>query len=169
MTTRASVTAATARANAAYEDLVEAAELRDIKLVESEFRISPEIMSPDVSTWKFGYNCEVGETTYDPEANIITAWVHAMAFCRSGRKRILNCKAKYLLAYTVSQTVETAAAERFTHTVGPFSVYPYFRSHFAELTAQGGALVPPLPIMRGARRAIRAWGNAPPDPDEPTN
>lgn len=140
---------------AAYNDAVEKADLRDIRLVSAEYNSLPEIALPPSESWKFGYSCEVEGVGYDEEAGLISAWVGAAAFCKNGRKRILNVKAKYLIVWSVSHSVEQETIEKFATLLGPFAVYPYFRSHFAEITSQAGLLVPPLPIMKGPQRKVR--------------
>lgn len=146
--------------NVAYGDLVDSVDLADVKLVDCQFKIKPQIMDPDRSKWKFGYDCELTDTSYDEEAQIVSAWVEASAYAKSGKTHILNVKGRYLLVYRVNGTSDEETAARFTRNVGPISVYPYFRSLFADLCAQGGAHVPPLPIMKGARRPLKAWAAA---------
>lgn len=143
------------QAAAAYEDAVETAELRDIRLISADFTASPEIALPEQSSWKYGYSCDVESVGYDGEAGVISAWIGATAFCRSGRKKILNVKGQYLIVWSVSHPVEQETAERFALMLGPFATYPYFRSHFSHIASQAGLSVPPLPIMKGARRQIR--------------
>lgn len=140
---------------AAYDDAVEKADLRDIRLVSADYTSLPDIALPPHDSWKFGYNCEVEGVGYDEEAGLISAWVGAAAFCKAGRKKILNVKARYLIVWSVTHSVEQETVEKFATLLGPFAVYPYFRAHFAEITSQAGLLVPPLPIMKGPQRKVR--------------
>ena len=43
---------------------------------------------------------------------------------------------------------------RFVNRVGNFAAYPYFRSHFAEITSQAGITIPPLPVMKEGKWPI---------------
>lgn len=141
----------------AYVEVVESAQLRAIRLIESEFKMLPEVLLPEQEGWKYGYTCDVGQTVFNEDNGVLTAWVHTTAYCRSGRRKILNLKCKYLLAYSVEGRPDAQTVERFTHAVGPYSIYPYFRAHFAEMASQGGVKAPPLPIMKGLRRRIADW------------
>lgn len=135
-------------------------ELLDIKLVESSFKMKPEVTNPDQSSWKYGYACDVADVHYDDEAQILWAWVNGSAHAKSGRSHILQVKGKYLLVYSVIGQASEDIAVQFTKNVGAFSVYPYFRGLFANLCSQGGVRVPPLPVMKGPRRSLAAWAKA---------
>lgn len=140
---------------AGYEDAVETAELLDIRLVSSEFSSLPEIALPEKPSWRFGYTCEVDSVGYDAEPGLISAWIEAVAFCKSGRRKILNVKSRYLIVWSVSHPLDQPIVERFATMLGPFATYPYFRAHFASIASQAGISVAPLPIMKGARRQVR--------------
>ena len=140
----------------AYSDAVDAAQLREICLVESAFKAEAEAFGAPEANWSMAYGCEVVDAFFDGEASLLTGWVEAHATCKRGRKRILTTKVRYLLVYDLEGDPEEGAALKFVRHVGAFAVYPYFRAHFAELGSQAGLRMPPLPVMKEAKRRIKS-------------
>lgn len=143
-----------------YAGFVGSVDLLDVKLAECSFKMKPEITNPDQKGWKYGYSCEATDIHYEQENGLLWAWVQCSAHAKSGRAQILQVKGKYLLVYRVNGQTSEDVATNFTRNVGAISVYPYFRSLFADLCAQGGARVPPLPVMKGPRRSLAQWADA---------
>lgn len=141
--------------NGDYSAAVEAAELRDIRLIGCAFNSSPEAFVR-IDGCKYTYGCEVSDSFYDDEAKLLTGWVVCDAAAKVGRKRVMGLKATYLVVYDIDGDPLEEAAKKFVHHVGCFAVYPYFRSHFAEVASQAGLRIPPLPIMKEGRRRIQA-------------
>jgi hypothetical protein len=139
-----------------YSEAVDAARLREVRLIQSDFKAEAEALGDPEPNWRMGYGCEVKETYFDAEASLLTGWVVAEATCKLGRKRIVGTKACYIVVYDLEGEPEEQAALKFVSRVGPFTVYPYFRAHFAELASQAGLRVPPLPVMKERKRHIPA-------------
>ena len=132
---------------AAYNELVAAARLRDIRLTRSEFGLEAEAVKFQAD-WKLKHGCDVQDVHFAADKDLLLIWVLADAVCKSGNRRILWSKCKYLVAYDIHGSPSEEALHIFAKRVARFAAYPYFRAHFAELASQGGLHVPPLPIIR---------------------
>lgn len=142
--------------NQAYSAAVDAAHLRDIRLIGCAFNSAPEAFIKPQDNWKFGYGCEVSDAFYDDEAKLLTGWVNCDATTKVGRRKIMNLRATYLVVYDIQGEPLEEAALKFVHHVGCFAVYPYFRAHFSEVSSQAGMKMPPLPILKEGKRRIQA-------------
>lgn len=140
---------------AEYSSAVEAAQLRDIRLIGCAFNSSPEAFIKSEGC-KYVYGCEVSDSFYDDEAKLLTGWVNCDATTKIGRRKIMSLKATYLVVYDIDGEPLEEAALKFVQHVGCFAVYPYFRAHFAEVSSQAGLRMPPLPIMKEGKRRIQA-------------
>jgi len=138
----------------AYDKVVETASLRELKLVSSSFDVKPEAHSENFPTWRPTYDCTLSSNYFVEELGLIFGSVKAEVRCKHGRASILTLKSQYVILYKVDGKPEEAAALKFMQRVARFSVYPYFRAHFAELCSQAGLNVPPLPILREGPRDI---------------
>ena len=139
---------------AAYKKAVATAEMRNVRLIKSDFSMEGEGVSDDQKAWKRGYACDVAQTHFDAKRNLITGLVVADAWCRLARKKVISLKCRYIVAYDISGETDEAAAAQFVERVGKFAVYPYFRTHFSELTSQAGISLSPLPVLKEGARAI---------------
>lgn len=147
--------------NAAFEDFLDVAELMEIRLVSSNLKShAGSSRSPGIDA-KLTHSCEISSVQYDPDQHLLIGFVDAAAGCRCGRKTILSLKAEYVVIYSVSGEPSEDVSERFFRVVGQVAVYPYFRTHFAEIAAQAGFRMPPLPIFRTPRRSMAAWAKVP--------
>lgn len=144
----------TANDVAAYRAAADAADMHSIRLIFSQFDLKPEGLDSDKGNWSQGYSCVTQATSFNEEKNMLHAFVEAEAFCKSGKKKIISLRCKYIVSYSVQGEPDPAAANRFAHHVGRFAAYPYFRAHFAEVTSQAGLYLPPLPVMREGKRII---------------
>ncbi len=145
-----------------YDHAVAAAEMRNIRLIRSDFLVEPQGIGGDRTAWKMGYACKLTEARFDPDRSRATGLVVAEAWCKLGSRKIVSVKASYMVAYDIQGDVEPDAAEQFVKRVGTFAVYPYFRAHFAELTSQAGVSLGPLPVMKEGRRLVSAAPEAKP-------
>jgi hypothetical protein len=133
----------------AYNALVAAARLRDIRLIKSDFSLSPDGINRE-NEWKLLNTCEIQEVQFDPDG-LLFAWVAAEAICKIKNKRVAAFRARYLIVYDVHGVPEEPAVEAFARRVARFAAYPYFRAHVAELASQAGVRLPPLPIIKETR------------------
>lgn len=141
----------------AEANLIHTVDLVDVRLVESQFKMRPQALQVDQSKWKFGYACQAGETVFTPDTGRLSGWVHATAYAKEGKAKVISLNAKYLILYQINGQSDEDTAKRFMDAVGGVSVYAYFRSLFADLTSQGGVRVPPLPVMKGFRKTLKTW------------
>lgn len=139
---------------AAYQVAVDAAQLRNIRLIRSDFDVQPEGFSTNRDRWKHSYSCVVTRSFYDPDRGLLTGLVTGAVACRAGRKKIISLKCDYLVAFDVHGEPDEAAALKFIERLGNFAAYPYFRAHFSEVTSQAGIALPPLPIMKESPRRV---------------
>lgn len=143
------------RSNAsAYADVVEAASMRNIRLIKSEFTVDPESLGSDQRTWKRGFACVVASTNFNETRQMGSGLISAEAYCKAGRKKIVSLKCNYVVAYDIEGAPSADDVARFIERVGNFAAYPYFRAHFADVTAQAGINLPPLPVMKEGKRRL---------------
>jgi len=58
----------------------------------------------------------------------------------------VSCEATYVVAFDVPKTFTSDDATKFFESTAKFAVWPYFRSHVANLAAQSRLELPPLPL-----------------------
>lgn len=143
--------------NLAFEDLLDVAQIAGIHLVSSRLKSSPAASRKPEDHWGFEHACEVTSILYEEDAKALVGYVDAGALCRVKRKQIAKLSTRYVAIYKVAGKPNDEVAQRFFKSVGAIAVYPYFRAHWAEISAQAGFRFPPLPIMKTPRRAIAAW------------
>lgn len=143
--------------NLAMDDFLDVAQIAEIRLVSSVLKSTPPAVRPPDGSYKFRHSCDVSSTYYDEEAKCLLGYVDASAICHVGRKQAAKLTARYVAIYRVGGRPDEQIAAKFLKAVGAVAVYPYFRAHFAEISAQAGFRFPPLPIMKTPRAAIAAW------------
>jgi hypothetical protein len=131
-----------------YNDVVSNAELVDIKLTSSSFKIEGEYFADMRQDPKLEVSGSPRWTRLDSERGIIAGGLDWSVTCRQGRKVVLSIKASYLVAYGLSEPVEDKYAEYFVQNVGRFAVYPYFRNLVAQYSAASSAELPLLPVLK---------------------
>jgi hypothetical protein len=146
-------------APAVYNAFVATAQLREIRLIKSEFTLRPGGLEEQES-WRYIHSCEINASDFDAESGLLMAFVSAEAYCLEKRKRVVSTKCRYLIIYTVDGEPEQAVVDAFSRRVARFAAYPYFRAHFAELMSQAGVAAPPLPIIK--ERRLLAEPKSPP-------
>lgn len=132
-----------------YNNIVDAAELLDVKLIKSDFSVHPNFFVGGDHGSDFRYACDLISSHYDQATQRLIGEVALEAGSRSGRRWALRARAVYLVAYSVSGDPAEEAAFAYLERVGRFTAYPYFRSFFAGVCADAGAIVPPLPVLKG--------------------
>jgi hypothetical protein len=132
-----------------YNALVNSAELMDIKLIKSDFDVQPIFFSTEDDKKSYRYDCELARSFHREGGDYIFAEVALEAGCKVGRKWLLRSKSTYLVAYALDRPTSEAAALEYLKKVARFTAFPYFRAHFAEQCSQAGAVVQPLPVLKG--------------------
>ena len=135
---------------AAYNALVAAARLRDIRLLKADFSLDPSGLENE-SDWKLSQTCEIIGADFDADAEMMVAWVAAEAVCKRKNKKVVNIRCKYMIVYDVQGQPEALAVSAFAKRVARFAAYPYFRAHVAEVGSQAGLRLPPLPVIKEMR------------------
>jgi len=141
---------------AEYNKLVAAANLRDIRLVESSFAIAPDGLEtrPEL---KLVHTCEIENAHADIADGLLVAIVAAAASAviagedRGSETELVSARCRYLIVYNIVGNPTEAAVDTFAKRVARFAAYPYFRAHFAELASQAGLMLPPLPVIKERR------------------
>jgi hypothetical protein len=133
----------------AYSDVSKAAELHEIKLIESHYTIKPEVFSviQDFEAMNHGFVGEGGSLNYDSQKGVALGDYRWAAEIKHGRKKVLKLVANYLVVYTELHDFDETHVRFFFNKVGRFATYPYFRALFSHHTAESGILLPPLPTL----------------------
>lgn len=134
---------------AEYNEVVDAAHLLDVKMIESEFNIRAAYFAEEKENIRFVYGCDAGPQHYSMENGRLIGTFHLEAGAKHSRKFLLRAKATYVIAFAVEGKPSMEGALAYLARVGSFGCWPYFRSHFATLCGAAGADAPPLPIMTG--------------------
>lgn len=132
-----------------YASLSRAAELRDIKLLESKYEIKPEVFETleNLAGMDFGFHGEPAMFYFDEEEGLAIGQYRWKAEIKSGRKKELKFLVIYLVAYTGLKSFDEGHVRFYFEKVGRFSTYPYFRGLFAQHTSSSGMMLPPLPSL----------------------
>lgn len=134
---------------AAYNDVVERAELSDIKLIDLNFKIKPVYFDPEVrDKAKRSFNVATSNFFYDEETLMLGGMFEWEVKAEAARKRIFVAKAVYLVVYDNVPNVGTVHSEAFLTRVGRFATYPYFRSLVSQVSWASGAEVPIMPVLK---------------------
>lgn len=132
---------------AAYNSLVAAARLRDIRLLKADFSVDPNSLEHQ-DNWKLTQTCEIQLAEFNAEAELLVTFVDAAATCKFKNKKIVTVRCRYIVVYDVQGKPEALAVNAFARRVARFAAYPYFRAHVAEISSQAGLRLPPLPIIK---------------------
>ncbi len=144
---------------AEYNQVVAAARLRDIRLIKSEFVIEADGLQFS-SDWKLTHSCEIESVNLDQDRELLLVSIGAAASCKFRNKKVVSAKCRYLVAYDLNGAPEENVIQTFAKRVARFAAYPYFRSHFAEMSAQAGVHMPPLPVIKEVRLLPTATAEA---------
>lgn len=137
-----------------YEEVVDKASLNDVQLLALSFKVQPEFFA-DPESRKLGYEISENATYHDAVTGIASLFIDMSVTGTVGRKKVLNCKASYMVVYDNLVDCNEDAATAFLHRVGQFACYPYFRSLFASLDWAAGLRLPPLPVHKEPPKAKR--------------
>src|ERR1700722_13854944 len=112
---------------AAYNTLVAAARLREIRLLKADFSLDPAGVDRETD-WKLSQTCEIQSADYSAEDELLLTFIDATAFCKIKNKKVVAVRCRYLVVYDVQGHPERAAIDAFAKRVARFAAYPYFRA-----------------------------------------
>lgn len=133
-------------AGAEYNAVATAARLEAINLLYSTFSVDTGCLTNQLQ-WKLSYGREVLSCEFSEENHNVAAILRYHVTAKLGRKRALHCVADFGIFYHTPDGAKEAAAMGFCRNVGTFAAYPYFRALFAQLIADAGLSLPPLPAI----------------------
>ena len=133
----------------AYNEIVENAELGDIRLVELHFDVKPVYYDDDGRPkHKAKFNCNISNISYDEEPASLGGLIEWSVSIEMGRKKLLSIKAAYIVIYDNVPNVGQNHSEAYFRKVGRFATYPYFRSVVSQLSWASRAELPTLPVLK---------------------
>lgn len=131
----------------AYNAIVGAATLGDIKLVDLNFNVKTKYFDESKKA-KASYDHEISEIHYDAESQTLGGMFSWRVTVEKGRSKALLVRAVYLVIYDNVPDVGAVHAEAYFRRVGRFATYPYFRTTVSQLSWASGAELPILPVLR---------------------
>lgn len=152
--TPASKEEAKAAALAAYNSVVENAELQDIRLVSLDFSVQPEYYaalrrSPVAKKQlKKVYDSGFSQFAYDSKTKILGGSFDWLITISESRKKLLVVKVSYKVTYRNVPDVGDVHSAAFVRRVGKFATYPYFRALVAQLSWEAKAELPVMPVLK---------------------
>mgnify|MGYP005856058163 CR=1 FL=1 len=133
--------------NDVYINLTVAARLRDIRLINCDYSIKPEIFEALEDLENMGFFGVPSSFHFDSETGIMIGNYRWTAEVKLGRKKVLKLVSEYLIAYTGLSGFDEYYARFYFEKVGRFATYPYFRSDFSHHSSASGIMLPPLPSL----------------------
>lgn len=135
-----------------YNQVVNCATLREIRLIESYFSLAPEYFSsdPDAEEISLSRDQSEGDVDYFEEDGVLVAGFRFAVLGERDGERLLDCHAKYIVFFALEEQVDRNAALVFAKRTGKNATYPYFREFVASQSWASGADLPILPILRSA-------------------
>jgi hypothetical protein len=131
---------------AEYNAVAKGASLEGISLFSTKFEVNPECLG-DQRQWKLNYGRKILSCQFSEEDHSVVGIFEYFVTAKLGRKRALNCVAHYGVFYETPEGATDGGAKGFCRNVGTFAAYPYFRALFAQLVAEAGLNLPPLPAI----------------------
>lgn len=133
-----------------YTKVSRCANLREIRLLNSNYSIKPEVTAAlvDIDNVDLRFSGGFSVMDFDEPQGIAVGKFEWTAEVREGRKKCLKIKSTYLLVYSGLAGCKSDHVEYFFAKVGRFATYPYFRSHFNHHVVESGLMMPPLPTLR---------------------
>ena len=131
-----------------YNEAVNSAELVDVKLISSSFKVEKEFFSEEGENSKFGFGPKTSKAGFDEEKNMVLGHIEFETSAKLGNKFIMRLQSTYFVAFSFEKKVDKDQAVKFFHRVGKFTSYPYFRNLFAQHVSEAQLELPPLPILK---------------------
>ena len=132
-----------------YHEVSCSAELQELRLVSSKFKMKPELFlyEDDGKPPKNLFHGHAVGVTIDEDEGLIAGNYIWEAELKFGRSTGLKLQAEYLLIYSGVGGLDANHTSMYFSRVGRFSTYPYFRSHFSNHVTEAGLMLPPLPSL----------------------
>lgn len=132
-----------------YASISMAARLDGIRLVEAEYKITPEVFAALENFDKMGHSFHgaTSEFRFDEDGGTALGRYKWEAEIKSGRKKVLKLVASYFVMYTNLEGCDEDHVKHFYDKVVRFATYPYFRALFSRQCAESGIMLPPLPTL----------------------
>jgi hypothetical protein len=145
-----------------YNEAVDRAELLEVLLESSSFKVDHEFRGEEEASDKF-INQRIDEKPdYDPESQMLFGTVRFRVWMNrpedkaeeaesadesfgSGR---LSIETLYVVVFRVTGSHSSDTLSKFFERTAPFSAWPYFRSLVAQFAAASRLEIPILPIKR---------------------
>lgn len=153
-----------------YTKAVERASLERISLRENAFRVSADYRKHLKDADRF-----IDQTVHSPhfEKGLLIGTIECRVWMRKNGDKaeegaelegsIFSIESRYVVVFKVPGEHSAETVEAFFDRVGPFSVWPYFRTHVAHIAAEAGIDVPILPIKKLFQPVREAGGYIDPD------
>lgn len=143
-----------------YNEAVKEAKLLDIRLTESKWAFDLSMLREMDKLQKFTNQSILEAPHFSPETGRLVGKV----LCRllitansavdepdantqtDASQAALDCESSYVVAFEVPKAFTSHNANQFFESTAKFAVWPYFRSHVANLAAQSRLELPPLPL-----------------------
>ena len=140
----------------AYNRIVVQSQLVGVRLVQSQFTISPEYFGYDEHPSQV-HELAMGGDIIDVETNkalggavgVFQLWVEARD--KKTRDTRMRIECSYLVEYSgldLSTKELDDAARLFVRRVGRFAAFPYARALASRYSDESGASLPPLPVLK---------------------
>jgi hypothetical protein len=149
-----------APSKANYNEAVKEAKLLDIRLTESSWTFDLSMLGDMQQLKKYTDQSIAGEPHYSPDSGRLIGEVLCNLLIKPSEasgdpgadtqsttgQNAVFCKAAYIVVFDVPKTFTSDDAKKFFESTAKFAVWPYFRSHVANLAAQSRLELPPLPL-----------------------
>ncbi|ANH06256.1 hypothetical protein [Shinella sp. HZN7] len=139
---------------AAYNRVVEKAELLDIRLTDFKYSVKPKYY-PAIEQESEGninlsrtFDHDVVDINHDTEIGALGGRFVWSLKISQGKTRLLNVDASFFVVYKDVPDVGHEHVEAYLRRVGRFATYPYFRSLVAQMSWESSAELPVMPILK---------------------
>lgn len=136
--------------NNIYHEVAQRARLLEVSMVESNYSAKVQCFREADETGKALKNAFSGKPNghkFHDEAGIVVGGYEWLAEIKFERSKALKLKVNYMLVYGGLTGRDASYVQLYFEKVARFTTYPYFRSHFAMLSANSGLALAPLPSL----------------------
>ena len=131
-----------------YNRVVRQARLISIILDNVDFDIKPEAVAADKASIKRNISSDAQLVSFDSEDGSCFAKIVWKVDVHHNRKKIVKCKASYVVMYDNIKECPNEVVNIFVENVARPATYAFFRALYAHLDWSAGLASPPLPVVR---------------------
>ncbi|WP_193184180.1 hypothetical protein [Nisaea sediminum] len=134
-----------------YDQVVEAAQLIDVRLNGLTFNVDPDYYQFERNNFdkvKFSFEGGFNFTHFDKNSGTLVGEINWKCVAKHRNKNLLKVDATYVIAYGDIPPVSDDPAKAFLTRVGKFTSYPYFRTVVSQLSWNAEANIPILPVLK---------------------